>query len=248
MKIISLSGENLASLSAPFHIDFAQGVLADAGLFAICGNTGSGKSTLLDAICLSLFDAMPRFSNNRRGPAIGHSSSDESERLKSNDVRHIMTRGAGSCSASVVFESDDGKQYQATWSVKRARGSATGRLQAQEMQLTNCQSQQVIAAKKTEVLAQIESLIGLNYEQFRRSVMLAQGDFAAFLKAPAKERSDLLERITGTELYSTISKLAFSTAKDSEQQLKLLQSKIDDVTLLSQQEQQALAQADCECE
>lgn len=240
MKIISLSGENLASLSAPFSIDFAHGVLADAGLFAICGNTGSGKSTLLDAICLSLFDAMPRFSSTRRGPAIGHAQSEESERLKSNDVRHIMTRGAGACFSQVVFELDNGDRYQATWTLKRARNSANGRFQAQEMELVECKSGKVLAVKKTEVLALIEALIGLNYEQFRRSVLLAQGDFAAFLKAPAKERSDLLERITGTELYSTISKLAFTTAKESEQQLKLLQSKLGEVNLLPEQAQQDL--------
>ncbi len=240
MKIISLSGENLASLAAPFSINFAQGVLADAGLFAICGNTGSGKSTLLDAICLSLFDAMPRFSTSRRGPAIGHAQSDENERLKSNDVRHIMTRGAGSCFSQVIFELDNGNRYQATWTLKRARNSANGRFQAQEMELLDCSSKQVLAVKKTEVLALIETLIGLNYEQFRRSVLLAQGDFAAFLKAPAKERSDLLERITGTELYSTISKLAFTTAKESEQQLKLLQSKLGEVSLLPEHAQQEL--------
>jgi len=240
MKILSLSGENLASLSAPFCIDFSQGVLADAGLFAICGNTGSGKSTLLDAICLSLFDAMPRFSNNRRGPAIGHAQSEANERLKSNDVRHIMTRGAGSCFSQVTFELDNGVSYQATWTLKRARNSANGRFQAQEMELLEIKSGQVLAVKKTEVLALIEGLIGLNYEQFRRSVLLAQGDFAAFLKAPAKERSDLLERITGTELYSTISKLAYTTAKESEQQLKLLQSKLGEVNLLPESAQQEL--------
>jgi len=242
MKIISLRGENLASLSTPFNIDFSTGVLADAGLFAICGNTGSGKSTLLDAICLSLFDAMPRFSNNRRGPAIGHAQTDVNERLKSNDVRNIMTRGAGSCSSQVVFELDDGSQYQATWTLKRARGSATGRFQAQEMELLSLKSGQVLAVKKTEVLAQIEALIGLSYEQFRRSVLLAQGDFAAFLKAPAKERSDLLERITGTEIYSTISKLAHTTAKESEQQLKVLQAQLGEVNLLPADEQLALSQ------
>jgi len=241
MKIISLAGENLASLAAPFHIDFSQGVLADAGLFAICGNTGSGKSTLLDAICLSLFDAMPRFSNHRRGAAIGHAQMPEGDRLKSNDVRHILTRGASSCYSEVVFELDNTQRYQARWMLKRARNSASGRIQAQEMQLIECQSQRVLATKKTEVLTLIESLIGLNYEQFRRSVLLAQGDFAAFLKAPAKERSDLLERITGTQLYSTISKLAYTTAKESEQQLKLLQSKIEEVSLLPQEAQQALA-------
>ncbi|NRA69697.1 MAG: hypothetical protein HRU24_01655 [Gammaproteobacteria bacterium] len=241
MKIISLKGENLASLSAPFSIDFAEGVLADAGLFAICGNTGSGKSTLLDAICLSLFDAMPRFNSARRGPAIGHHNSEENERLKSNDVRHILTRGAASAYSEVVFELEDAKQYCARWSVKRARGSASGRIQAQEMSLTCLANEQILATKKTEVLSHIEQLIGLNYDQFRRSVLLAQGDFAAFLKAPAKERSELLERITGTQLYSEISKLAFLRAKDEEQQLMILRERLGEVMLLSAEQQQSLA-------
>jgi exonuclease SbcC len=241
MKIISLEGENLASLAAPFHINFATGMLADAGLFAICGNTGAGKSTLLDAICLSLFDAMPRFSSSNRGAAIGHAGSEEKERLKSNDVRHILTRGAANGFAQVTFELDNAKQYQARWSVKRARNSAQGRFQAQEMQLTDCQTNQMLATKKTEVLALIESLIGLNYDQFKRSVLLAQGDFAAFLKAPAKERSELLERITGTQLYSQLSKQAFLKAKEQEQALLMLESKIGEVQLLSQEEQTQLA-------
>jgi len=241
MKIITLDGENLASLAAPFHIDFASGILADAGLFAICGNTGAGKSTLLDAICLSLFDAMPRFASNHRGAAIGHAGSEEKERLKSNDVRHILTRGAAAGFAQVTFELDNGKQYQARWSVKRARNSAHGRFQAQEMQLTDCQTNQVLATKKTEVLTLIESLIGLNYDQFKRSVLLAQGDFAAFLKAPAKERSELLERITGTQLYSQLSKQAFEMAKEQEKSLLVLKSKIGEVTLLTQEQQTQLS-------
>lgn len=241
MKIISLEGENLASLAAPFHIDFATGMLADAGLFAICGNTGAGKSTLLDAICLSLFDAMPRFSSSNRGAAIGHAGSEEKERLKSNDVRHILTRGAANGFSQVVFELDNGKQYKARWSVKRARNSAQGRFQAQEMQLTDRQTNQVLATKKTEVLTLIESLIGLNYDQFKRSVLLAQGDFAAFLKAPAKERSELLERITGTQLYSQLSKQAFEKAKEQEQALLVLKSKIGEVQLLSKDQQTQLA-------
>ena len=241
MKIISLDGENLASLAAPFHIDFASGILADAGLFAICGNTGAGKSTILDAICLSLFDAMPRFSSNARGAAIGHADSVEKERLKSNDVRHILTRGAANGFAQITFEIDSKKRYQARWSVKRARNSAQGRFQAQEMQLIDCQTDQVLATKKTEVLNLIESLIGLNYEQFKRSVLLAQGDFAAFLKAPAKERSELLERITGTQLYSQLSKKAFEKAKEQEQSLLLLKSKVGEVQLLSQDQQHQLA-------
>ena len=240
MKIISLKGQNLASLAAPFEINFASGILADAGLLAICGNTGSGKSTLLYAICLSLFDSMPRFNTSRRGPAIGHSSSQENERLKSNDVRHILTRGAASCFSEVVFELDNKKQYSARWAVKRARGSASGRIQAQEMSLTDVETQQVLATKKSEVLAKIEQLIGLNYDQFRRSVLLAQGDFAAFLKAPAKERSELLERITGTQMYSELSKLAFLRAKDEEQNLGLLTSRLGEVTLLSGEQQQQL--------
>jgi exonuclease SbcC len=212
MRILAIRGKNLASLADEFEILLNEGALQTAGLFAITGQTGAGKSTILDALCLALYDKMPRLPDGA-GFAIGHKDEDENQRVKHNDVRSILRRGASSAFAEVDFIGKDKQPYRARWQVSKARGKASGKLQAQEMLLSNINSGQRIGQTKTSTLEAISELIDLNFDQFRRSVLLAQGDFAAFLKAKKDERSSLLERITGTELYSEISITAFERAK-----------------------------------
>ena len=126
MKILALRGENLASLSHPFAIDFTQGVLGSAGLFAITGNTGAGKSTLLDAICLALYDQMARFVANKKNQAeIGRA--EDTDRLKANDVRHILSRGKASGFAEVDFIGVDDQIWRARWQLRRARNRPDGK-------------------------------------------------------------------------------------------------------------------------
>ena len=212
MRILAIRGKNLASLADEFEILLNEGALQTAGLFAITGQTGAGKSTILDALCLALYDKMPRLPDGA-GFAIGHKDEDENQRVKHNDVRSILRRGASSAFAEVDFIGKDKQPYRARWQVSKARGKASGKLQAQEISLSNINSGQRIGQTKTSTLDAISELIDLNFDQFRRSVLLAQGDFAAFLKAKKDERSSLLERITGTELYSEISIAAFDRAK-----------------------------------
>ncbi len=212
MRILAIRGKNLASLADEFEILLNEGALQTAGLFAITGQTGAGKSTILDALCLALYDKMPRLPDGA-GFAIGHKNEEDSQRVKHNDVRSILRRGASSAFAEVDFIGKDKQSYRARWQVSKARGKASGKLQAQEMLLSHINSEQRIGQTKTSVLEAISELIDLNFDQFRRSVLLAQGDFAAFLKAKKDERSSLLERITGTELYSEISIAAFERAK-----------------------------------
>jgi DNA repair protein SbcC/Rad50 len=216
MKILAIRGANLASLAHEFAIELAQAPLAAAGVFAIVGNTGAGKSTLLDAMCLALFDRMPRLAL-RSSVLIGRSD-DELNQLGAADVRAILRRGAANGFAEVDFESDDRRRYRARWSVRRARGKQQGALQHQELTLTALDSGEILGGKKTETLAAIRLRLGLSFDQFRRSVLLAQGDFAAFLRADSKERSELLERMTGTQIYSQISKLAHANASDHARQ------------------------------
>ena len=131
MKILALRGENLASLSHSFAIDFTQGVLGSAGLFAITGNTGAGKSTLLDAICLALYDQMARFVANKKNQAeIGRA--EDTDRLKANDVRHILSRGKASGFAEADFIGLDGQIWRARWQLRRARNRPDGQYQKQE--------------------------------------------------------------------------------------------------------------------
>jgi exonuclease SbcC len=212
MRILRVSGHNLASLER-FDLDFEAEPLRTAGTFAITGPTGAGKSTLLDAVCVALFDRTPRLCDEG-GVDITDLQEKGGDRVtvKANDVRTLLRRGAGQGWAEVEFIGADHQAYRSRWAVQRARGSASGKLQNQTMTLHRLDAQrspvEVIGRTKTETLAEIAKLIGLSFEQFRRAVLLAQGDFAAFLRAKPHERAELLERMTDTGLYAEISRQA----------------------------------------
>lgn len=237
MKILQIRGRNLASLAGDFSLDFELGPLAEAGLFAIAGPTGAGKSTLLDALSLALYDRTPRLESNS-----GYQIPDgPDESLGVHDPRNLLRRGTADGLAEVRFVGADGRRYRASWSVRRARSKVGGKLQQSEIQLFDGESGQSLGRTKTEVLAATERAVGLTFDQFRRSILLAQGDFAAFLKAKSDERSELLERMTGTELYSAISKRAYAKAKEIEESLRLQEEATKALPILDAEAQAALA-------
>ena len=219
MRILAIRGRNLASLAEPFTIDFRAEPLASAGLFAIAGPTGSGKSTLLDALCLALYDNTPRL---RRAGTRGELP-DADGSIRPQDPRTLLRRGSAEGRAEVEFVGNDGHDYCATWTVRRAHGRANGRLQATEMQLVRLPEKQAIGNLKTEVLDAIQQRIGLSFEQFTRAVLLAQNEFAAFLKADEDERALLLQTLTGSDIYEAISRRAYERAKAEQQALAQLQ-------------------------
>lgn len=239
MKILSIKGKNLASLEGEFVIDFENGAIGRAGLFAITGPTGAGKSTILDALCVALFDKTPRLSRSG-GALIGRAGEDDAGKLNSSDVRSLLRRGTGSGYAEVVFMGHDGSRYQSRWTVRRARDAANGRFQQQNIVLRNLDTGQVLGGTKTETLDRVEELVGLTYEQFCRSVLLAQGEFAAFLRAGEKERSELLERITGTEIYGMLSTAAYRRAREEEQNLKQLEDRKGEIVVLDEEERKTV--------
>jgi exonuclease SbcC len=227
MKILALRGKNLASLSAEFCLDFCAEPLACAGLFGITGPTGSGKSTLLDALCLALYEKTPRLARaGTRGeviPDVGENS------VGPSDPRTILRRGANEGYAEVDFVGNDGISYRAHWSVRRARNKAEGKLQNSEVSLIRLSDEQVLSdQRKTETYKLIESLIGLNFEQFTRAVLLAQNDFAAFLKASDDERAELLQTLTGTETFTQISRQAYARAKEEKDKQAILAQALAD--------------------
>lgn len=237
MKILAIRGKNLASLSGEFALDFETEPLKSSGLFAITGPTGAGKSTLLDALCLALFDATPRL-DARGGPEIGRAG--DAERLSANDVRSLMSRGATDALAQVDFVGRDDHRWRATWTVARARGKKGGKVQKQNLSLVDLTVDQTAGGTKTETLAAIEDKLGLTFDQFRKSVLLAQGDFADFLKANADERSLLLQRLTGAEIYERISVAAHKKAKEAKDRLRELETLRASVTVLSAEERERL--------
>lgn len=239
MKLLAIRGKNLASLPA-FNIELTRPPLLDAGLFAICGPTGSGKSTLLDALCVALFDKTPRLSRPG-GVPIGHASQNEKDRLPANDVRGILRHGTGSGFAEVEFEGCDQRRYRARWEVRRARERPHGRLQNQVMTLEDLDRGELISdKKKTHTLQLIERRLGLDFDQFRRSVLLAQGEFTAFLRAGKADRGKLLERMTGTRIYSELSKAAFERQKLETAALASLKGDVADSALLGDDERDTL--------
>ena len=213
MRILAIRGQNLASLARSFELCLAHGALAGVGLFAITGPVGAGKSTLLDALCLALFDRTPRLSG-RGGVLVGDDAAPDEECLRSNDPRTLLRRDAAEGHAEVDFSGRDGVRYRARWTVRRARRRIDGRVQDQELSLRDLDRDVVVAAgRKSDVLAAIERRLGLDFQQFCRSVLLAQGEFAAFLRASPDERARLLENLTGADLYRRLSRAAHERRK-----------------------------------
>ncbi|WP_130906850.1 AAA family ATPase [Pseudomonas sp. Sample_16] len=236
MKILAIRLKNLASLAGPFEIDFTAEPLASAGLFAITGPTGAGKSTLLDALCLALFGAVPRLNNTGRDAKVP----DADGEIGTGDPRTLLRRGTGEGYAEVDFVGVDGRRYRARWEANRAREKAGGKLQASRQSLRDIDQDQLLASQKGEYKSQLEAALGLNFEQFTRAVLLAQSEFSAFLKADDNDRSELLEKLTDTALYTRLGRRAFDKAKEAREAYKLLQDQASGVTPLSPEDRAEL--------
>lgn len=238
MKILAIRGKNLASLAREFTVDFCCEPLVSSGIFAITGATGAGKSTLLDALCLALYDNTPRLlhanaRNSNLPDVVGES-------IASRDPRTILRRGAGDGFAEVDFVGNDHIAYRSRWSVRRARGKSDGKLQAVEMILLRLPDLTPVGGKlKSETLPAIETRIGLTFPQFTRAVLLAQNEFAAFLKAPDDERAELLETLTGTDQFSQLSVQAYQRAKQESECKQRLHAKLGDFKPLDADERLA---------
>ncbi|PVZ72077.1 SbcC/MukB-like Walker B domain-containing protein [Pelagibaculum spongiae] len=231
MKICSLRLKNINSLKGEWKIDFTAPDFIDNGLFAITGATGAGKSSLLDAICLALYHETPRMKV----------SATENE---------LMTRHTAESLAEVEFEvpGDKGRveRYRAFWSQRRARGASEGKLQPPKVELvkvtaeTEDEQNKIITDKISDKLKAVSDLTGLDFKRFTKSMLLAQGGFAAFLQASDNERAELLEELTGTEIYSEISQQVFEGTRQQENALSHLQAKSEGMQLLSVEQTQQL--------
>ena len=233
MKILTIRLKNLASIEGTFEIDFQAEPLRSAGIFAISGPTGAGKSTILDALCLALYDKTPRFSASVE--SLYMSDIGES-RVNQADVKNILRRGTGEGFAEVDFLGASGHCYRSRWSVRRTGSRANGALRSQTIQVTDLTANQELQGTRKELLAQLVTLVGLTYEQFTRTVLLAQNDFATFLKSRESAKAELLEKLTGTEIYSRISSEIYLRSKTADAELNQLKSNATLIELLSEEE------------
>lgn len=232
MKILAIRGKNLASLAEEFSVDFTAEPLCSAGIFAITGSTGAGKSTLLDALCLALFDSTPRMTKAKEAKIELPDVRDKT--LAQSDSRSVLRRGAAEGYAEVDFVAMTGEVYRSTWSVRRAGGKPSGALRSVNLSLTNLsKNYDEPGTNKKELLARISRLIGLSFEQFNRAVLLAQGDFAVFLKSKQAEKAEILEKLTGTEIYSRISTSIYGRTKEADMELRLLRERMKGIDLLA---------------
>ncbi|TAH19118.1 MAG: hypothetical protein EAZ08_09595 [Cytophagales bacterium] len=220
MKILAIRFKNLNSLRKDkandfFEINFQDSPLKDAGLFAITGATGAGKSTILDAICLALYGTAPRFGTGK--------------------AFDIMSRDTNNCFAEVTFE-EKNKHYVCKWMLSKKIKRNKEVDYDEKMELSGIGGLILEANKLTEVKKEVEKITGLDYQRFMRSVLLSQGDFSAFLKADEKSRGELLEKITGSDIYSKLSKRADDKRIEEKEKLKILEGQIDGKRLLSEEQ------------
>lgn len=237
MKILAIRLKNLTSIEGTVEVDFTAEPLCSAGIFVISGPTGAGKSTLLDALCLALYDKAPRFAASVESVNLADVGDN---RINQSDVRNLLRRGTSDGYAEVDFLGVDGHRYRSCWSVRRTRNKVSGSLQPQMMEVKELDTGKEFQGTKKELLAQLVELIGLTYEQFTRTVLLAQNDFATFLKSKGAAKAELLEKLTGTGVYSFISQEVFARNKAAQEEVALIHNKMSVIELIPEEEQLAL--------
>lgn len=218
MKIKQLYIHNIASIEEA-AVDFDAEPLKGCDLFLISGNIGAGKSTILDAICLALYGTTPRINTGTRDKVDANE-----DNLTGRDPRQLMRQNTGEAWVRLTFEGTDGNQYEATWQVQRGlRKKVTSALSADVWTLNNLTTGELLIGstnKDKGIREAVQKAVGLDFEQFCRTTMLAQGEFTKFLKSDEKEKAAILEKITGTKIYSKIGAKIFEITKQKKEALK----------------------------
>ena len=231
MRVLELRFKNLNSLYGEWIIDFTDPEYVSSGIFALTGPTGAGKSTILDAICLALYGATPRLGKITRSG------------------NEIMSRQTGECYAEVLFKSQAGR-FRCHWEQRRAREKAEGNLQDQEHQIADANADKdklkgkfkdkLIETRKSLVGGVIEEKTGMDFDRFTRSILLAQGGFDTFLKADIEQKSKILEQITGTEIYSEISRRVHERKRDEQEKLNILNAETSGIMILEPEQEKEI--------
>ena len=208
MKLRKLEIKNIASIENAV-IDFEAKPLGDSNVILITGETGSGKSTILDAICLALYATTPRMNNSEMD---GTWQENETDKLDITDTLQLMRKNTTEAYARLSFLGSDGNAYEAEWHVERKKKNLSRTWSLKN--LSHPDASPLVgngkgSGKDKEIVAAIQSAVGLTFDQFCRTTMLAQGEFTRFLKSGKKEKAAILEKITNTEQYAEIGAKVF---------------------------------------
>lgn len=219
MKILRLSFKNIASFRSDkmIEIDFTNPPLSQHSLFLISGSTGAGKSTLLDAMTVALYNRYTR----------------------EKSTNNIISSLAGNALIELEYEKD-GTEYRNVWKINRSRDKIDGALQQSEMQLSLVKTNEIISSKKTDVIQKTTEILGLDFEQFTKTIILPQGDFANFLHAKDEVKIELFEKITDTKKYREFSQFVFLRNKEEESKLNKIFDSIGNFEPLNQEDEHIL--------
>lgn len=236
MKLKKLTIENIASIEYA-EIDFNASPLKDEHLFLITGETGSGKSTIIDCLCLALYGSTPRLesANKREG---GYEDVKNNDIIRAYEPKQLLRRGTVSASVTLTFDDNKGTPYIATWQVRRAYKKLENNIKTPErtLQTEEGVNPPVDLHKVTEINDHITKLIGLDMNEFFRTVVLAQGKFAEFLNSNENDKAALLEKMTGTEVFTQVGQKIFEVFRDKENIRNNLLAQLNDIFLLDDEQ------------
>lgn len=246
MKLKRITIHNIASI-ADAEIDFVASPLADTPLFLIAGPTGAGKSIILDSVCLALYARAPRLTRFKTDEKYEDSTLVGVEKEDDRNVgvdanRRLMRRSTVECFAKLLFEGNDGNDYEAQWHLHRSRNKATGNFQEEERTLTLLKTGETWT-KKADFEGKVQEVVGMKYEQFCRTSLLAQGEFTRFLQSKSDEKAEILERLTGIDIYSAVGRKIAEHAKAASDAYDRCCQAVAGISLLSDEEKAAVAEA-----
>lgn len=248
MKLKTLTIHNIASIEDA-TIDFAGSELANQDIFLISGPTGSGKTTILDAICLALFNTTPRIQHSENDSIDFNTVDNDKNKATLKNPLHLVRKNAPDAHVILTFEGVDGKECTAIWEVKRKIRKSKNNVDRDRYEQESLEEKLQREVEKnwsitdgdgvcheTYVPNVIESLIGMNFDQFCKTTMLAQGDFTRFLSSKSDDKADILEKLVGTELYSAVGKQINDTYNDKRREVAAIQEQLESALFLSDEE------------